>query len=62
MKKLYYLICGKCRKFQKPKIPYLFEKTLFFPIICSKYKNEDEQIFKEEKSTEKLKIWKYIIT
>ena len=28
MKKLYCVICGKYRKFEKPEIPYLLEKTL----------------------------------
>ena len=27
---------------------YTFEKTLFLSIICSKCRNEDEKIFKEE--------------
>ena len=41
---------------KKPKISYLLEKTLVFPIICSKCKNEDEKLFKEEESIEILKI------
>ena len=56
MKKLYWVICGKYRKFEKPQIPYLLEKTLVFSIICSKCKNEDEKLFKEEESIEILKI------
>ena len=32
----------------KSKISYLLEKTLVLSIICSKCKNEDEKIFKEE--------------
>ena len=52
MKKLYCIICGKCRKFEKSKISYLLEKTLALSIICSKCKNEDEKIFKEEESIE----------
>ena len=55
MKKLHCVICGKYRKFEKPKISYLLEKTLVLPIICSKCKNEDEKIFKEEESIEILK-------
>ena len=46
----------KYGKFEKPKISYLLEKTLVLSIICSKYKNEDEKLFKEEKSNEILKI------
>ena len=56
MKKLYCVNCSKYTKFEKPKIPYLLEKTLVLSIICSKCKNEDEKIFKEEESTEILKI------
>ena len=56
MKKLYCIICGKYRKFEKPTISYLLEKTLILSIICSKCKNEDEKIFKEEESIEISKI------
>ena len=35
---------------------YLLEKTIVLSIICSKCKNEDEKIFKEEESIEILKI------
>ena len=56
MKKLYCVICGKYRKFGKPKIPYLLKKTLLLSIVCSKCKNEDEKIFKEEDSIEIFKI------
>ena len=56
MKKLYCVICGKYRKFEKPKISYLLEKTLVLSIICSECKNEDEKIFKEEHSIEILQI------
>ena len=53
---MYYIICGKYRKLEKSKIQYFLEKTIFLSIICSKYKNEDEKLFKEEESTEILKI------
>ena len=55
MKKLYCIICGKYRKFEKPKVSYILEKT-FLSIICCKCKNEDEKIFKEEESLVILKI------
>ena len=55
-KKLYYVIGDNYRKFEKPKISYLLEKTLVLSIICSKCKNEDEKLFKEEESIEILKI------
>ena len=60
MKKLYCVICGKYRKFQKSTISYLLEKTLVFPIICSNCKNEDEKLPKEEESIEILKIFRLI--
>ena len=55
MKKLYRVICGNYRKFEKPKLSYLLEKTVL-SIICTKCKNKDEKIFKEEDSIEILKI------
>ena len=33
MKKLYCIIWGKYRKFEKPKISYFLEKKLVVPII-----------------------------
>ena len=60
MKQLYCVVCGKCRKFEKSKISYLLEKTLALSIICSKWKNEDEKMFKEEESTEALKVFSSI--
>ena len=33
MKKIYCVICGKDRKFEKPKRSYIFEKTLVLSII-----------------------------
>ena len=56
MKKGYCIICGKYRKFEKSKISYLLEKSLVLSIICSKCKNEHEEIFKKEDSIEILKI------
>ena len=56
MKKIYCLICSKYRKFKKPNMSYFLEKKLVFSIICSKWRNEDKKIFKEEGSIEILKI------
>ena len=55
MKKIHCVICGKYRKFQKPKISYIFEKRLVLSITCSKCKNVDEKTFKKE-SIEIIKI------
>ena len=35
MKNLYCVICGKCRKFEKPKISYLLEKKLLLLFAVS---------------------------
>ena len=48
MKKLYYVICGKYRKFEKPKILYLLQKALAYSIICTKCKNENEKHVKRK--------------
>ena len=56
MSKLYCVICGKYRKFEKSKVSYLLEKTLVLSIICSMDKNEDDQLFKEEESITILKV------
>ena len=57
MKKIYCVICSKYRKFEKPTISYLLEKTLVLSIICCKWKNEDEKLFKEEESIEISKFF-----
>ena len=57
MTKLYCVICGKYKKFEKPKISYILEKALVLYIICSKYKNEDKKIFREEGSMKILKVF-----
>ena len=56
MKNSDWVICGKYRKLEKPKISYTLGKTLVLPIISIKYKNEDEKIFKEEELIEIFKI------
>ena len=43
------------RKSEKPKISHLLQKTLVLSIICSKCKNEDQKLFKEEELIEILK-------
>ena len=56
MNKIYCFIFGKYRKFEKPKMSHILEKTLVLSIICSKCKNEAEKIFKDEESIGILKI------
>ena len=48
MEQLSCLICDKYRKFEKPNISYLLEKTLVLSIICSKRKSKDEKYLKEK--------------
>ena len=43
MKKLYCVICGKYRKFEKPKISYICYKALLFISICNKCGSEDKK-------------------
>ena len=51
-----FMLKGMYRKFDKPKISYILRKTLALSFTCSKCKNEDKKIFKEEESIEILKI------
>ena len=43
MKKIGCLICGKYKKFGKPNISCIYEKTLVPSIIWSKCKNEEKK-------------------
>ena len=43
MKKLYCAVCGRYRKFEKPKVLYILEKILILSVICSKCKNQDKK-------------------
>ena len=59
MKKLYCVICRKYKKFEKPKVSYMLEKTLALSAIWSKYKNEDKKYLKKKKQLryQKLLVW-----
>ena len=59
MKKLYCVICRKYKKFEKPKVSYMLEKTLALSTIWSKYKNEDKKYLKKKKQLryQKLLVW-----
>ena len=43
MKKIYYIMHNKYRKFKNPKVSYIFDKTLVPYIICDKYGSEYEK-------------------
>ena len=53
--KSYCIKCNKYRKFKKPKISYIFDKTLVVFIICGEFGSSYEKISKEEESIEILK-------
>ena len=55
MKKICCVICGKNRKFKKPRISHILKKSLVLSVVSNKCKTEDERIFKEEESIEILK-------
>ena len=56
MKKLYCVIWSKYKNLGNQKDHIFSKKTLVLPIICTKCKNEEEKIFKEEESIEILKF------
>ena len=57
MIKIYCIVCDdKCRKFKNPKISYIFIKTLGLSIVYNKCSHGCKKTFKEEESTEILKI------
>ena len=47
MKKIICIKCNNCRKFQNPKISYIFDKTLLPSFIFNICSSKDEKIFKE---------------
>ena len=52
-------ICTTCKRYkelEKPKISYIWDKALLLSSFCNKCGSEDAKIFKEEESTEILKI------
>ena len=60
MKNIYCVDCGKYRKFKSHKISYIFKKSFLLSTNCIKCENEDKDIFKEEESTEILRILTFI--
>ena len=47
MKKIYFVVCGKYKKFKNPKMSCVLQKALFLSIIYSKCGSKDEKVFKE---------------
>ena len=54
---LYCVICGENRKFEKPKISCILEKTLILIIICNKCKNEDQESIEKKNQ---LRYWEFL--
>ena len=50
IKKLSCLIYGKYRKFERPKISYIFGKTLVLSVISSTSKDKDEKKYLKKKN------------
>ena len=55
---MHFVICGKYRKFKKPKISIICDKTLLLCSICSKCGSEDQKMFKDEE--EEIKMIKFL--
>ena len=53
MMKIY---CNVCNKYRIPKISYILKKTWILFIVCNKCDHEYKNMFKEEESTEILKV------
>ena len=53
---MYCNVCNEYRKLKKTEILYIFKKALSISIVYSECGHEYEQVFKEEESTEILKI------
>ena len=56
MKNIYRIKCNKYRKFENPKISGIFKKTLVLFVICNNWDDNGGKTFREEESTEMLKI------
>ena len=56
MKNYIALFVVSIENLKNPKISYIFEKSLVLSVICSKCRNQDKTIFKEEESIEIIKI------
>ena len=48
MRKLCCVICSKYRKFEKPKMSYLLQKTLVLSIICSKSEDKNAKYLEKK--------------
>ena len=58
MKKLYCVICGKYRKFEKPKISHLLEKALVFLLFAVSVKMKKKKYLKNKNIENSWFNWK----
>ena len=56
MMKMYCNVCNEYRKFKNPKISNILKKIFGIFIVYNKCGHEYKKVFKEEESTEILKI------
>ena len=56
MRKIYYIKCKRYKEFKNPKISYIYYKDLLLSSICNNCGSEDEKMFREDESTEILKV------
>ena len=59
MKKVYWIKCNRSRKFKKPKISNIFDKTFLLFVVRGAVIMK--KIFKEEESIEISKVLSFII-
>ena len=57
MNKIYCSKCNKHKKIKKPEMSYVFDKASVFFLICDKCRSNEEPIFKEEQSSEMIKMF-----
>ena len=64
MKKLYYIICSKYRKFKKPKILYLLKKHLVSLLFAASVKIKVEKYLKKKGQLiiqKSIKIYNHVL-
>ena len=57
MNKIYCSKCNKHKKTKNPEMSYVFDKASVFFLICDKCDSNEEPIFKEEQSIERIKMF-----
>ena len=47
MRKTYFISCNKYRKSKNAETSYIFDKTLFFSVVCDKCGSKDGKYLKK---------------